>query len=263
MKIWIVEQSVIRTGADEFEEAVRTSGAGVRWLSIDDEARGRYGRWDENDTVVFRGSFEAAETFRISRPDARPGVIGDQNLLKCSAYYPTVGPYLLNEEYVLIPLGDLRRLWPSLLQMFQAKALFVRPDSGAKAFTGQLINDLDRFWSRERPYLESMAPSALCVVARPREIEAEYRTVAVGGEIVAASLYKANGQREISRDVGDNVLNFAKAVLKDIPPPAPAFMLDIAVEADGRLSAIELNAFSCSDFYACDPAPIVEAIARL
>jgi hypothetical protein len=38
-------------------------------------------------------------------------------------------------------------------------ALFARPDSGSKAFTGQVVTDLDRFESRERPYLNAMAPA--------------------------------------------------------------------------------------------------------
>ena len=259
--IWIVETSAFRTGVDAFEDAVRLAGGEFRPLSVDDEFYGRYGRW-EDESVVFRGSFEAAESFRRKRPNARPGVIGEAEALRCSSYYPTLGDRLLNAEHESLPLRDLRPRW-SELQARHGDALFVRPDSGAKAFTGGVVADLDRFEARERPYLDAMNADDLAVVAPPRRIEAEWRIVVVTGEVVAGSRYKRDGKRDVDPDLPSDVLAFAQATASEIEPPAKAYMLDVAREEGGRLSVVELNSFSCSDLYACAPLPIVEAVQTL
>lgn len=259
MSIWIVEASTIRAGAEAFETAVRGVGGEWRWLSVDDEFRGRYGRWEEGEAVVFRGSFEAAESFRRNRPDAVPGVIGTPEALRCSSYYPALGGRRLNTAHESLPLGELRPRWPELRACF-GETLFVRPDSGAKAFTGQLVSDLDRFEARERPYLESMDARELVIVAAPREIAAEWRTVVIDGGVVAGSRYKSGGVKDVNPDVPADVLAFAGATAAEIEPPAPAYMLDVARETSGRLSVVELNSFSCSDTYACEPLAVVQAL---
>lgn len=260
--IWIVEAGAFRTGADALEEAVRLTGGEIRWLSEDDEFRGRYGSWELGEAVVFRGSFEAAESFRRRRADAHPGVIGDAAALRCSSYYSGLGNRLLNLQHEFLPLGELRLRWHEL-QAVHGEGLFVRPDSGAKAFTGQLVTDLDRFESRERPYLALMEPSELLVIAPPRRIEAEWRTVVVGTEVVSGSRYKSWGERNVDPDVPSNVLEFARATASEIKPPDSAYTLDVVREEGGRLSVVEFNSFSCSDLYACDPGPIVKAVQDL
>ena len=100
----------------------------------------------------------------------------------------------------------------------------------------------------------------LVVVASPRRIEAEWRTVVVGRRVVAASRYKSGGRRNVDGDVPDEVLAFARSVAAEIDLPAPATMLDVAREEGGRLCVVELNSFSCSELYACYPLPVVRAV---
>ncbi len=257
--IWIVEVGAFRTGSDAFEDAVRRKGGELRWLSVDDEFRGRYGRWEEGDVVVFRGSFEAAESFRSKRPDAIPGVIGEAKTLRCSSYYPALDHLLLNVEHEFLPLNELRSRWVDL-RARHGDALFLRPDSGAKAFTGQVVADLERFEARERLYLEAMDPNELVVVAPLRRIEQEWRTVVVDGKVVAESRYKSGGTRDVAPLAPAEVLSFAQTIASNIEPPALAYMLDVAREEGGRLSVVELNSFSCSDVYSCDPLPVVGAV---
>jgi hypothetical protein len=260
--IWIVESSAFGTGREALMSAIAASGGAIRWISEDDEFRGRYGKWEEDDVVVFRGSFQAAESFRVRRPGARPGVIGEAEALRCASYYPHVGSRLLNEKYTTCRAGDLRERWPYLQELF-GPAVFIRPDSGAKAFTGQLVTDFERFEIRERIYLQSMSEEELVVAAAPRQIEEEWRTVIVGKEAVAGSRYKSGGKKDVSPEVPADVLAFAKETASEIQPPAAAYMLDVAREQSGRLSVVELNSFSCSDLYECDPVPVVAAIRDL
>jgi hypothetical protein len=44
--------------------------------------------------------------------------------------------------------------------------------------------------------------------------------------------------------------------------PDPLFMLDVG-ETDGGLHLLELNSFSCSGLYRCDPAPVVAVASEL
>jgi len=262
MLIWIVEASAFRNGGDAFEAAVVRSGGQLRWLAVEDEFRGRYGRWDEGDRVIFRGSFEAAENFRRLRPDGLPGVIGQAGDLRCSSYYPVVGPYLLNDTHTFCRLRDLRGQWSTWVDQM-GSALFVRPDSGAKAFTGQVVLDFDRFEARERPYLDAMAADERVVVAPLKAIQAEWRLVIIGGKVVAGSRYKFEGRRDVSAEVPLKVRAFAQDVAGNIAPPAVAYMLDVAKEDSGRLSVVELNSFSCSDLYVCEPLAVVKALQEL
>ncbi len=102
MTIWIVETGVFPTGLAALEQAVIEAGFEFRGLSETDELRGRYGQWSPEDRVVFRGSFEAAESFSRACRDANPGVIGNPEEFRCSAYYPKLEGWRLNETYRLL-----------------------------------------------------------------------------------------------------------------------------------------------------------------
>lgn len=260
MNIWIVESSVAQAGGEGLRNAVAAENGVVRWLSPDDEALGRYGRWEEGDRVIFRGSFQGAESFRCARPWARPGVIGDPGALRCSSYYPSLGLMMLNSTFALVPVADLKSQWDDLRRRFSSEDLFLRPDSGAKAFSGQLVPDFERFELREGPYLQSMSPTDLCLVAPPRDIAAEFRAVVVDGMVVAGSRYRAEGRQAADGGMPDEVTTFANAVAATLSLPDIAYMLDVAMTPDGSVFVVELNSFSCSDLYAADPLPVVRSI---
>ncbi len=256
MALWILEAATMESAA--VEGATVAAGGECRWLSMDDEARGRYGPTPKGSAVVFRGSFEAAEAFRRARPDACPGVVGEAQALRCAAYYPLFGEAMLNAGHTFVPLGKLREEWPALQARFGA-APFVRPDSGAKAFAGGVVEDLDRFEERERIYLQAMDASELCLVARPHRLAAEFRMVVVDGKVVAGSRYRLAGKKDVAKEVPRAVWDFSHGLVAN-RRPAAAFMLDVATVEGGRLAVVEVNSFSCSDLYAADPSAVIDAV---
>lgn len=260
MAIWTIEQSTMGVGGEALERAIVEHGGECRWISVEDEMRGRYGVFPEGLPVVFRGSFEAAETFRRARPNARPGVVGESEALRCSAYYPQLGERMLNADHLFVPVGELVSRWPELQGRF-GEQIFVRPDSGAKAFSGGVVNDLERFLQRERFYLEAMDPEELCLVAKPRAIHREWRIVVIDGAVVARSQYRSGTQREESSEVPETVWTYARESIEGFAP-APAFMLDVAETEDGALAVVEVNSFSCSALYAADVEAVVAAVER-
>ena len=87
------------------------------------------------------------------------------------------------------------------------------------------------------------------------------------GQILSACQYKKDGKADISPQVPDKALTFANKVcyyLKYVTcwQPDPIFSLDIA-KANGEYAILELNSFSCSGLYACDPLPIVRRVNQL
>ena len=263
MTIWVIEESVFGKDKPKLDEAAQQFECECRWLSMDQEASGRYGNWTRDDAVVFRGSFEAAEAFRSARKDAWPGVIGDQSGLNCASYYPMFGENLLNTRHIYLPVGDLQHDWKALQSEFQSQSLFVRPDTGAKAFSGQLVTDLSEFLIREKPYLASMNSFDLCVVAPPKRILAEYRLVVIDQKIVASCRYKLDSSKSLDPMVPTTILEFGQTMASTVKLKESAYMLDIAEEESGRLSVIEVNSFSSSDFYEADLVPVVRAIEEM
>ena len=260
--IWVAEASTLRTGADAFEEAVSRHGGIVRWIDVEQEINQEYGSWTNDQTVIFRGSFEAAA--RCAKKSSEPLILGPLDDFECTRYYPLIGHGLLNWQYVLWPLGDLPRLWNMLPSMFGShEAYFVRPNSGSKAFSGQLIskNNYDHFARREACYLSQMAHSDLCLVAAPRLIHAEYRLLVVSGQVVSGSQYRRGSQSEWCADVPKSARDYGQLIADSLESHHyHHYALDVAESPSGALSVVELNSLSCASWYAADPEPVVAAV---
>ena len=263
MVTWIIEASTMRNGADALEKAIVDQGGVCHWLDVKEEARAEYGSAPYKDEpVVFIGSFEAASRFQSYHP-IFPGVIGDFDEFRCSHYYPVLGYQMLNEEYVFIPKGDLKRRWIELRSKFTTPHMFLRPDLGSKAFTGQLVSDYDAFIKRESCYFDEMPKHEMCLIAQPQNIRREWRFVVMNGKVITGSQYKLGNKRVIDTPTSD-ACYYAGAVAAKSDLPL-AYMLDIAEVDDGcgTLRVMEINNFNCSDFYGCDPYLIVGAMHEM
>jgi hypothetical protein len=104
-----------------------------RWDDVGSSYRRVY---PQGACVVFHGSIALAT--RIA-DDAlwQPGAWFTRENYNCSTYYCHLAPFLLNADYVMLPFGELRRRKQFLFDHFASDgAIFVRPDSVAKSFTG-------------------------------------------------------------------------------------------------------------------------------
>lgn len=199
------------------------------------------------------GSIEFAKAIRS---EFYPGKWCDWTALRCERYYPKVGAFLLNDDYILLPVGEVLRRQKTLLA--ERNAIFLRPVRADKSFSGFVAH-------AETPAeieakLRSAEAHDLVVLAEPKEIEAEYRAVAMRGTgIVTASQYMRNGQLTITPEMPAEARQVAAQVMKALGDdfPDPMFMVDIA-RSNSAYRLLELNSFSASDFYACD----LEVIAR-
>jgi hypothetical protein len=77
--------------------------------------------------------------------------------------------------------------------------------------------------------------------------------------VVTASQYKLGRHKTYQPLVDQRVLDFAKAQAK-IWSPAPAYVLDVFEDLDGKLWIGEVNTLNCAGFYAADMNKLVGAI---
>jgi len=215
-------------------------------------------KFSDHDCVLFYGSLGAAR--RIQRTvNWSPGVWMNLPNFECTTYFNKFGKYLLNNNYVMLPFGELERQKDFLFSTLGVEGkLFMRPSSGMKLFNGSLVSRDN--WVKDYELLSfyDVEPEKIVVVSRPQNILEEWRLMIVNGKVVCGSRYKP----ELGPiTLPDKVVDFGNEIAA-IWQPDPAWTLDVARTEKG-LRLIEINSFSCSGMYLCDKMPLVEAVADL
>jgi hypothetical protein len=101
------------------------------------------------------------------------------------------------------------------------------------------------------------------LVASPRPIAREWRVVVARGQFIAASQYRSESQIDVSPGCPREVRAYVEALLAEVAyRPDPIFMMDVCTSGD-ELYLLELNSFSCSGLYQCDPAAVVREVKHL
>jgi hypothetical protein len=215
---------------------------------------------EEGARVIGYGTFPFARQIQIHHRWV-PGAWCTPENLDCATYYAHFGRYLLNQRYAMLPGVEAIRMRDWLYSVFaEDDEVFARPAGCHKLFTGRRI-------SRES-FADALSstrfdPATLVVVAAPRPVGREWRLVVADGRITAASQYARDGQRAVSPGCPEEIVAFAENMLAAVGwRPDPVFMLDVC-ESDGDLRLVELNGFSCSWLYACDPGSVVSAVSQL
>lgn len=272
MKVsWLFETDIFDEGVVRFSDAANDHGMEAAYVAQcrSGDVAGRFDGsyldiYPADACVVFHGSLGFAAQVRREASWV-PGVYCTPENLKCSRYFPEFGRYLLAQDYAMVPFGDLARRRDLLFGLFGLEdTLFVRPDSGSKIFTGQVIYREN--WEKDLGLIApaSISPAEMVVVSSPRNIVGEWRFVVADHEVIAASSYRLD--REIAREPwpldGDAYL-LAKEVASHPWQPDRLWTLDVCRTNSGHHYLVEINSFSCSGMYACDPGPIVEHASRI
>jgi hypothetical protein len=138
--------------------------------------------------------------------------------------------------------------------------LFLRPDAVDKTFTGALADkaSLNRMLSEA-----AFDPTALVLVARPKEISYEWRLLVANGEVIAGSQYRAAGEFVNVAGCPGEVHAFTATVLQQVDwRPDALFVMDVC-ESENHLRLVELNSFSCSGHYLADLGTVVRRASEL
>lgn len=187
----------------------------------------------------------------------------DEKNLRCTTYYAYFGQYLLNNQYFILPLGELVRRKEEILDYFRSKGkIFIRPDSNMKSFRAgvfdlQVLNTMQSLCSELK-----RDETTLVLVSGQRSITREWRFFAYKDQVITGSLYLVGEERVDERIKGGYLENYVAEVLKQVNwQPEVLYTIDIC-ESEGDLYVLELGSFSCAAEYGCDLGLIIEFGAK-
>jgi hypothetical protein len=197
-----------------------------------------------------------------------PGAYFNKEKLKYSNYSSIFGRLMLNDDYYMLPYGEIKRRMNEDLEEgllppnFKNKKLFLRPDVVIKSFAGRVfefdtmeddVNQLSQY--------EKISDFELCVISSPKKIIGEYRHVVCNNEIVGQSQYQRDGKLDIQIDVEPECQKLVKYIINNYEQPDNVYVVDTALTEDGS-RIVEFNSFSCSGLYAMDTMSIVRNVSQ-
>ena len=208
----------------------------------------------DSDCIISCGSLHTIS--RIQRRQPRiPGTFANFKNFECSTYYAYYGNYLLNTNYVMLPLSEAIRNFEFFTKIFGR--MFIRPNSGFKQFTGQEFV-LNTFQNNR------FGPDDMLVVISPfKEITEEIRFFCTKEGVITGSTYGNIQNRVDCSDPKYSIpVLFTNKVLQKVNwKPDSIFFMDIAM-IHNLPSLLELNSFSCSGWYSCDPKLIIQEASK-
>jgi hypothetical protein len=228
-------------------------------------ARGDFGEVEElpPGPALFHGSIESALEIQDKRKDITVWL--DAEKFSCSSYFSAIGDIMFNtpNEYMVAELIEWK--WDIYRDYAKDSKIFIRPDSGLKTFTGQLLDlqDFDAFWTNKALCTAKMTDWVY--VASPQEIQGEWRFVVDPDkrDIVAQSTYMYQGNRTCIPSAPNEASALCRMALSMGLNLGPLFVLDIAQAKDGHFGILEANAFSTSGLYACKMDKIVARATQI
>lgn len=253
---WLLDEKQEESGASDLKPAIESIGDHHITISRQEARHG-----SPQQTIPLHLcptlAYGSVEFNKAVRADFYPGKWCDWTELRCDHHYASIGKFLINDDYIFLPSGEVMRRLPDLLKEWEQ--VFLRPSRADKPFSGFVANADTGEDIKLR--LRNMTPSDLVVLASAKAIEAEYRLVAVrAGKIVASSQYLQHGQFFSAPQTPPEALAVAETIVlalgKDFPDPM--LVIDIG-KCEGRYGLVEINGFSFANFYACD----LEAIVRV
>jgi ATP-grasp domain, R2K clade family 3 len=178
----------------------------------------------------------------------RPGIYFDQAAFQWSTMRRQWGEWMLSADGESMPLAAAI----AVLDATEARR-FVRPDADSKQFDGGVYdaNEL-------RVVTTRVAAQEPVIVARSRQLIAEWRCFVVDGSVVASSEYRRGGRPSLFADAPPMAVEFAEFAAAQWVP-APVTCIDIGLCGE-RFGVIEANCFSASGFYAADTVATLAAV---
>lgn len=262
MMNWLLEKNIFEESfINNLKQSILNNNMKFVECSYIPFAGGKYNDlFDENDCVLFYGSLNLAK--QIQRETSwQPGTFCNLKNFKCQTYYCHLGEYLLNQDYIMLPLKELIRRKDYICDLFGAN-IFVRPDCGDKAFTGKVVNyhdiSLDAF--DYGFYYED--DSILTIVSSAKKIDKEWRFVVCDHKVITGSQYKINCELEVEKGYPQDAFDFAQKIADIKWQPDSCYTIDVSL-SEGKYSILEINSFSCSGMYDCDANIIVKEVSKV
>lgn len=221
----------------------------------------------DNDCVICYGSLNFVSQLQTMKKWV-PGWWCTLPNFLCTTYFTYFGKHLFNSQYVFVTVAEFPRLKDWLFSTFGIDdCLFIRPNTGFKTFAGKIIEK--RFFDKDWEWiLEFSAQDDLILVSSPKHIDVEWRLVVSDKKVIAGCQYKTYepSTRKLGFDPDPfcppEPISFANRIAVEVGwEPDPMYVMDICL-SNGEYYLLELNAFSTSGWYDCDPAAIIKEANR-
>ncbi len=247
---WLLQSNISDVDIHPLTIELSRLDINFKTTSYDGYEVGELEKYPYNSCVLCYGSIDFVRYIQRLYPWI-PGVWCNFHSMKCSTYYSYFGEYLLNRQYAMMPLGDLYNRWEDLMTIVDKKSLFVRPDSGAKPFTGFVVSPDSKH--KIQSLITTVGPETLVVTSLVRTIQSEFRFVVCDKRVVAGCRYLPTEQKETT----PTSLRLARLIALHEWQPDLCYTIDIA-EHNDKVYLLEINSFSSSGFYECDLSSIIE-----
>lgn len=213
---------------------------------------------DNMQPVVIHGTVEFCKNINTKWLGWTPGLYFNDNVKHWAKFAAHIGHDLLNWDYNIMPYAEVVRR----VELFKTN-VFVKPESGMKEFTGQVIRalHLEDDLIKLSPW-RKIDPDTLCVVAIPKEIKAEFRYIIADKRVITGSEYRWDNKLDVRIDTHHACDVLALKVVQADWQADKVYVCDIALLPNNTAKVIELNAFSSSGLYACDTYMIVDAVSE-
>lgn len=265
MKIsWFLHKAIFDSRIDEMVDLIHARG---------DEAIVLDGRFINlpEPTINPTVGIVTLQVARRIHNDRRfsPGVFWKPLVFDQLSYLPYFGKWMLNDDIIYLPWAEFKRRGPKwLMNIAVNDAVFIRPNSGWKIFTGQTIG-LSKF-NEDCHALDSttsVVAETIIGVCRPKSIDnqIEWRFWLGRDGVFSYSAY--------SWDDGVNLIDPPSIVLtlaSEIATycsdeinwtPDRLFVCDFCL-SDGLPKLIEINSASCSGIYNADLNKIISGFVK-
>jgi hypothetical protein len=263
MKVkWLIEDYEHDSSLQPMMDEIKKQGMELEVVKYEPWESGTFDQYNDEDCVVFYGTLQLGRQLQRQKAWV-PGVYCNFKHLCCKHYYSYWGKYLFNQDYIMLPMMEILRRREEIFKQFGVdETIWIRPDSGAKTFTGQTVplEFLDKEFDLFGNYAGKPLDEIIAVVSSPKVIDAEWRIVIADKKLVSGSQYKKDGKLDISTHVPRTVFWLASKIAQEEWQPDIAYTLDICKSGD-EYSLLEANSFSCSGLYENNPASVVKAIS--
>lgn len=275
MKVkWLIEDYEHDSSLQPLMDEVRKQGMELKVIKYEPWESGEFNQYSNEDCVVFYGTLNLGRQLQKEKGWI-PGVYCNFQNLCCITYYSYWAKYLFNSDYIMLPFMEIKRREDYVFDMFGVdNCIFIRPNSGAKTFTGQVLKreEIDQEFKLFANYAAKPLDQITVVISSPKIIEKEWRFVVVDKKVTACSQYRDFAKEKISDSKKEYELFMeegseigAKLLVDRIAAeewqPDIAYTLDIC-KSNGEYSLLEANSFSCSGLYESKPEPIVKEISK-
>ena len=264
---WLIEDYEHDSSLVPLMGEIKRQGMDYKVVKYEPWESGTFNQYPNEDCVVFYGTLQLAKQLQREKGWV-PGVYCNFKNLCCKTYYSYWGNHLFNKDYIMLPMMEILRRREEIFKQFGVdETIWIRPDSGAKTFTGQTVplEWLDKEFDLFANYAGKPLDEILAIISSPKVIDYEWRVVVVDKKVVASSQYKKDGKLNISAEWNDGMYDawhYAQEIADSKWQPDIAYTLDIC-KSNGEYWMLEANSFSCSGLYECDFKPIVEAVSKV